>query len=252
VLAELDATFAGGEVVGFNSLRNIPLTERTVLEVLRLHPPLFMLVRVAKEDFVYKDYFVRKGSWVLVSPTVTHRIPELFHDPEAFDPDRFAPPRDEDKRDFAFVPFGGGRHKCMGNAFALLQIKAILAILLRRYDFELVNPRVESDFHGLVVGPKEPCRVRYRRRRATEAARPAKANGAPAPAPAQAKRYRVTVDLDLCQGHAACVGDAPEVFRVDGLGKVRLLDPTPEAALSSKVEEAAAHCPTGTIHIVEA
>jgi sterol 14-demethylase len=250
VREELDAAFGGGEAVGFASLRNVPLTERTVLEVLRLHPPLFMLVRVAMEDFVYKDYFVPKGSWVLVSPTVTHRIPELFRDPEAFDPDRFAPPRDEDKRDFAFVPFGGGRHKCMGNAFALLQIKAILAILLRRYDFELVNPRVESDFHGLVVGPKEPCRVRYRRRRAAEAARPAKANGAPVAV--QAKRYRVSVDLDLCQGHAACVGDAPEVFRVDGLGKVRLLDPSPEAALSAKVEEAAAHCPTGTIRIMEA
>jgi sterol 14-demethylase len=252
VRGELDAAFGGGEAVGFTSLRNVPLTERTVLEALRLHPPLFMLVRVAMEDFVYKDYFVPKGSWVLVSPTVTHRIPELFRDPDAFDPDRFAPPREEDKRDFAYIPFGGGRHKCMGNAFALLQIKAILAILLRRYDFELVNPHVESDFHGLVVGPKEPCRVRYRRRREVAAARPAAAAVASAPArPAAAKRYRVTVDLDLCQGHAACVGDAPEVFRVDGLGKVRLLDPTPDASLSAKVEEAAGHCPTRTIQIVE-
>jgi sterol 14alpha-demethylase len=250
VREELDAAFGGGDAVGFASLRNVPLTERTVLEVLRLHPPLFMLVRVAMEDFVYKDYFFPKGSWVLISPTVTHRIPELFRDPDAFDPDRFAPPREEDKRDFAFVPFGGGRHKCMGNAFALLQIKAILAILLRRYDFELVNPRVESDFHGLVVGPKEPCRVRYRRRRVVEAARAAKVVSAPAAV--KGKRYRVSVDLDLCQGHAACVGDAPEVFRVDGLGKVKLIDPNPEAALSTKVEEAVGHCPTGTIRIVEA
>src|SRR5262249_27514455 len=156
--------FSGGEKVGFNSLRNIPHTERAVLETLRLHPPLFMLVRVAMEDFVHAGYFIPKGTWVLTSPTVTHRIPELFRYADAFDPDRFAPAGEEDKRDFAFTPCGGGRHKCMGSAFALLQIKAILAILLRRYTFELVNPRVESDFHGLVVGPKEPCRVRYRRR----------------------------------------------------------------------------------------
>ena len=177
VLAELDATFAGGEEVGFLSLRNIPLTERTVLEVLRMHPPLFMLVRVAMEDFVHAGYFIPKGTWVLLSPTVSHRIGEFFQDPEAFDPDRFAPPREEDKRDFAFIPFGGGRHKCMGNAFAILQIKAILAILLRRFEFELVNPSVESDFQGLVVGPKDPCRIRYRRRRAvakaSASARPA-------------------------------------------------------------------------------
>jgi len=245
VLEELDGVFAGGEEVGFHSLRNIPATERTVLEVLRLHPPLFMLVRVAMEDFVHAGYFIPKGTWVLISPTVTHRIPELFHNPEVFDPDRFAPPREEDKRDFAYVPFGGGRHKCMGNAFALLQIKAILAILLRRYEFELVNSRVESNFQGLVVGPKEPCRARYRRRKTISAGVRAVAETAATPA----QRYRVYVDLDLCQGHAACVGEAPEVFRVEGVGKVRLIDPTPEAALSTKVEAAARYCPTKAIKI---
>lgn len=247
VLAELDETFGGGEEVGFHSLRNIPFTERTVLEALRLHPPLFMLVRVAMEDFVHAGYFIPKGTWILISPTVTHRIPALFKNPEVFDPDRFAPPREEDKRDFAFVPFGGGRHKCMGNAFALLQIKAILAILLRRYEFELVNAHVESDFHGLVVGPKEPCRIRYRRR---GEAKKASSNGAAkAAVRAPEKRYRVTVDLDLCQSHGVCQGDAPEVFRVDGLEKVALLTDTPDAALSTKVEAAAAHCPTKTIRI---
>jgi sterol 14-demethylase len=269
LLAELDATFDGGEVVGFNSLRNIPLTERTVLEVLRLHPPLFMLVRVAMEDFVYEGYFIPKGTWVLLSPTVSHRIPALFHNPEVFDPDRFAPPREEDKRDFAFIPFGGGRHKCMGNAFALLQIKAILAILLRRYEFELVDGNVQSDFHGLVVGPKEPCRVRYRRRQVaaerastrstvssvstggTAAGDAAATNGAAKPAPAAPKRYRVSVDLDLCQGHAVCAGEVPEVFRVEGLGKVMLLNATPDAALSTRLETAAAYCPSHTIQIEE-
>jgi sterol 14alpha-demethylase len=231
--------------------------------VLRLHPPLFMLVRVAMEDFVYEGYFIPKGTWVLLSPTVSHRIPALFHNPEVFDPDRFAPPREEDKRDFAFIPFGGGRHKCMGNAFALLQIKAILAILLRRYEFELVDGNVQSDFHGLVVGPKEPCRVRYRRRQ-TASARPrvstAGANatastdgtaGTNGVAPAAQKRYRVSVDLDLCQGHAVCAGEVPEVFRVEGLGKVMLLNATPDAALSTRLETAAAYCPSHTIQIEE-
>jgi sterol 14-demethylase len=260
VLAELDATFGGGEEVGFNSLRSIPVTERTVLEVLRLHPPLFMLVRVAMEDFVYGGYFIPRGTWVLTSPTVSHRIPELFRDPDVFDPDRFAPPREEDKRDFAYIPFGGGRHKCMGNAFALLQIKAILAILLRRYTFELVSPHVESDFHGLVVGPKEPCRVRYRRRaapsRAVRAASAPPVAAAPSACPFHggpaARRYRVSLDLDLCQGHGTCAAEAPEVFRVDGLGKSKLLDPTPDASLLTKVEAAARFCPTRAIRIEEA
>ena len=263
VLEELDGTFGGGQEVGFASLRNVPLTERTVLETLRLHPPLFMLVRVVKEDFVFKDYFIPKGTWVLISPTVTHQIPELFREPARFDIDRFAPPREEDKRDFAYVPFGGGRHKCMGNAFAILQVKAILAILLRRFEFEVVDAPVASDFHGLVVGPKEPCRVRYRRRKAkVVAAVPAssKANGRPAVAGdggrhgapmTDARAFRVELDLDLCQGHAACVGEAPEVFRVGDDGKVELLAERPAPEHWAKARAAATYCPTKTIRVVE-
>ncbi len=86
----------------------------------------------------YKDYFIPKGSLdPRLAHRVAHRMPEVFAEPERFDPDRFAPPREEDKRDFAYIAFGGGRHKCLGNAFAILQIKAILAMLLGQYEFEL-------------------------------------------------------------------------------------------------------------------
>ena len=97
----------------YQSLREITITENAVKEVLRLHPPLFMLVRVAQEDFQYKRYHIPKGTWIIVSPTVSHKIPSVFRDPLRFDPDRFAPPREEDKREYAFIPFGGGRRNGM-------------------------------------------------------------------------------------------------------------------------------------------
>jgi sterol 14-demethylase len=161
---EIDQVFGGGRAVTHALLRELSYTENVVKETLRLHPPLFMLVRVAKQDFMFKEWFIPAGSWVLVSPTVAHMIPEVFAEPARFEPDRYAPPREEDKRDFAFIAFGGGRHKCLGNAFAILQIKAILAMLLGQYEFELSGDEIAPDFHGLVIGPKEPCRVRYRRR----------------------------------------------------------------------------------------
>jgi sterol 14-demethylase len=161
---EIDRVFGGGRAVTHALLRELSYTENVVKETLRLHPPLFMLVRVAVKDFTFKDWFIPAGSWVLVSPTVSHMMPEVFAGPEQFAPERFAPPREEDKRDFAYIAFGGGRHKCLGNAFAILQIKAILAMLLGQYEFELGSDEVAPDFHGLVIGPKEPCRVRYRRR----------------------------------------------------------------------------------------
>ena len=67
---------------------------------------------------------------------------------------------------FAYIPFGGGRHKCGGNAFALLQQKAIFSALLRRYSFEIVDQSdsYADDLSGMVLRPKSPCRLRYKRR----------------------------------------------------------------------------------------
>jgi sterol 14-demethylase len=249
VLAQLDSVYANDERVSFQSLRDITLTENAVKETLRLHPPLFMLVRTLMKDWSYKGYDLPAGTWVLVSPTVAQRMPGIFADPLRFDPDRFAPPREEDSRDYAYIPFGGGRHKCMGNAFAILQVKAIIAILLRRYKFELSGDPIASDFHGLVVGPKQPCRLRYRRRAHVTQGLPHEVARATASSPAPGG-FRVLTDLDLCQGHAVCMGEAPEVFHV-GDGKVELLQSEPPLALRAKVELAQRYCPSGAIWIEE-
>lgn len=263
VVAEVDATFGGGNRITHAALRNLVLTENAVKEALRLHPPLFMLVRVAREDFSYKQWFIPKGSWIILSPTVSQRMPEVFRHPDAFDPDRYLPPREEDKRDFAYISFGGGRHKCLGNAFAILQIKAILALLVGQYEFELFGDPVASDFQGLVMGPKEPCRVRYRKRAAPSvtlamapelgAAAAPTAEAAPGcPAHVEtAKKLTVTVDRDLCQGHAVCVGECPEVFRLGADGKVETITDAPAPALYAKVRAAQRYCPTRSIRLSE-
>ncbi|HEY8428554.1 MAG TPA: cytochrome P450 [Sandaracinaceae bacterium] len=291
---EVDRVFGGGRPVTHAALRELTFLECCVKEALRLHPPLFMLVRVAKKDFVYKRWFMPAGTWIVVSPTVSHRIAEVFPDPDVFDPDRFGPGREEDKkRDFGFIAFGGGRHKCLGNAFALLQIKAILALLLGQFEFGLSGDPIETDFHGLVLGPKQPCRIRFRRRAqpsvtmrmggqlaalanapgkdaAPEVAAVAAAAGCPAHAAPEATaapagcpahgpkaetpsptRLRVRIDRDLCQGHAVCVGEAPEVFAVGRDEKVILKVPRPPAELYDKVRNAAKYCPTGTIRLEE-
>ena len=179
--AEVFRVYGTDGPITYQSLRELPFVECAVKETLRLHTPLFMLLRVAMKDFEYDGYVMKKGTNLVVSPTVTHRIPEVFKDPDRFDPDRFAPGREEDKRKYAFQAFGGGAHKCLGNAFAILQIKSIFALLLRRFEFSAYGDPLAPDFHGVVLGPKQPCRVRYRRIDAAEAeelARNARAAGA--------------------------------------------------------------------------
>jgi sterol 14-demethylase len=97
-----------------------------------------------------------------ISPYVSHRDPSSYPDPERFDPNR--PPPDNV---FAAIPFGGGRRKCVGNAFALLQVKSIFCALLARYELEPVDPpeTYVDIMPSLILRPSEPCRLRYRRRR---------------------------------------------------------------------------------------
>jgi sterol 14-demethylase len=164
VRGEIHTRYVAGEEYTFQSLRDLVKTEGAVKEALRIHPPLFILLRAALEDCEVLGYRVKKGNWVAVSPMVAHRDEAVFKNALEYDPDRYGPGREEDKRPFAYISFGGGRHKCMGNAFAILQIKTIIAVLLNSYDFELAGDPIETDFQGLVLGPKPPINIRYRRR----------------------------------------------------------------------------------------
>jgi sterol 14alpha-demethylase len=164
VQAEMHRVFGNDQPITYSALRSANETERAVKEALRLHPPLFMLLRAVLQDFNVAGYHISPGTWCVVSPLIAHLEQVHFADATRFDPKRFAPDREEDKKPYAYIPFGGGRHVCLGTSFAMLQIKTILAVLLRRYDFELFGDPIESDFQGLVIGPKLPCRVRYRRR----------------------------------------------------------------------------------------
>jgi cytochrome P450 len=94
---------------------------------------------MAMRDVAYKDYLIPKGSYVSVSASFTHFMPQYWQQPQKFDPHRFTPERREDKvHPFAWMPFGGGAHKCIGLHFADMQVKAILHQVLRQFRWEVV------------------------------------------------------------------------------------------------------------------
>jgi sterol 14-demethylase len=252
IVAELDELYADGREVSYQALREIPLLECGLKETLRLHPPLVILMRKVVYDFHYKGWTVPAGFTVAASPAISNRMPEYFPEPERFAPERYLPPREEDRNVFAWLPFGAGRHRCVGAAFAMMQLKTIFSILLRRYEFELAQPAESygNDVSKMVVAVRQPCRVRYRRRDAqTSALRTA---GAATQTKAPRGAFRVCVDRDLCQGHAVCVVEAPEVFDIDrGENRVIVLRETPDARLREQVESAVRHCPTRALSIEE-
>jgi len=251
VLAELDTNFGTDGEVTFQLLREIPILESAIKEVLRLHPPLIFLIRKVVQDFQFKDYTVKAGKYVCASPRVSHRIAEVFPDPEKFDPDRYSDARQEDAKPFSWIAFGGGKHKCSGNAFAMLQLKTIFSILLRRYTFELVEEKdaYQDDFTQMVVQPASPCRVRYiKRTNLKDNIRESNKN-ASQEGTKTGTNFRIEIDRELCQGHATCMTEAPELFYVDDSGNLTVLQQNPSIDLLTKAKQAEKYCPSKAIKI---
>ena len=103
-------------------------------EALRLCAPVPSLPRKTVKDVEYEGFFIPRGSFINVVPYFTHYMEEYWPEPEKFDPERFSDARREDKvHPYAWVPFGGGAHKCIGLHFAEMQVKAILHEVLLNY-----------------------------------------------------------------------------------------------------------------------
>jgi sterol 14-demethylase len=170
VLVEQREVFGSEWGMSLEALRQLVVLERCIKEAERMHPPLIVLMRKIARDFHYAGYVARAGGLAMVSPAVSHRIPEVFADPDRYDPDRFGPERQEDRaHQHALIGFGGGRHRCIGSTFAYQQVKVIWSVLLRRFELELVRHGHQPDYATFVPGPRRPCAVRYRRRRAVAA-----------------------------------------------------------------------------------
>lgn len=130
--AEVDE-IAGGHPPTVDHLQAMRYLDGVVNETLRLWPPAFLSGRGVADDIEFAGHRIRAGTLVVYSPWVTHRLPELWPEPDAFRPERW----EHEPLPYSYVPFGGGYRRCIGFAFALLELKAILVRVLQRVDLEL-------------------------------------------------------------------------------------------------------------------
>jgi cytochrome P450 len=144
--AELDEVL-GGRAPTLDDLPKLVYTEKVLHESMRLFPPVWGFSRMAEEEDVIGGYRIPKGTWVFVSQYLTHRIPEYFENPEGFDPDRFHDGFMESLPKCTYFPFGAGARQCIGNNFALMEIKIILATLAQQFQFFL------EEGHSVVAKP---------------------------------------------------------------------------------------------------
>jgi cytochrome P450 len=135
--AEMEGLGVNGEDLPYERLNDLVLTDYAFKESLRLIPPVPSLPRRAIKDFEFGGYRFKAGTYVGVQPAFTHKMAEHWPDPDTFDPLRFEPEQVKARHKYAWVPFGGGAHMCLGLHFAYMQIKLLMWHMLRHHDIAL-------------------------------------------------------------------------------------------------------------------
>jgi cytochrome P450 len=132
VSGEIDRV-VGSDRPSAQHLPDLRYTKMVINEVLRLHPPAWMVPRSARNDDVIDGVRIKKGAAVLLSPFLTHRMEAFWDRPYEFDPKRWAPDRSERRHRYAYYPFIGGMHQCLGMHLVLIEAQLIVATLLSRF-----------------------------------------------------------------------------------------------------------------------
>jgi cytochrome P450 len=154
----------GDRVPVGDDLPRLVYTRAAFEEAMRLYPPAWVITRRALVDDEIQGHSVPRGALVVLSPYVTQRHPDSWERPERFEPARFLPGADSDRHRYAYFPFGGGPHLCIGNHFALVEATLMIATIARRYRLEPVPGHgVEVD-PGVTLQPKGGLPMLVRRR----------------------------------------------------------------------------------------
>ena len=165
LLEEIDRVL-GGKTISFEDLPQLVYTQMFIKEVLRFYPPAWgLIIREAITEVELGGYRIPKGSWIEIFPYALHRHPRYFPNPEEFRPERFAPHLAEPIPQYAYIPFGGGPHICIGQHFAMTEMMIILVTVLQQFYPTLDPQQKEVELEPfLSLRPKGGLKLRFHKR----------------------------------------------------------------------------------------
>jgi len=136
LIKEIQTIIPNGQEVNADIVDKMPYLNNVIKETLRLYPPIPIAAgRKPIEDDFIGGYKIPKGTKILVCPLIQHRLETYWKNPDTFDPDRW---NNSQSDQFAYMPFLIGNHQCIGNRFAMLEIKIIVAILLSKFHLKIL------------------------------------------------------------------------------------------------------------------
>jgi cytochrome P450 len=157
--AELESVLGDGPLSS-ESLHRLPVLSAVIRETGRLHSPVLLLPRGVLSDFEFAGRSVKAGTPVFLAIAAGHRMASVWADPERFDPDRFLPPREEDRRTpYGLATFGGGPRICLGINFAQVEVMALVAHVQRHYRVTHISAEPIPELGGLLPALPEGIRV---------------------------------------------------------------------------------------------
>ena len=162
LLDELDAVFGDDKTrpIAMEDVRKLEYLEQVIKESLRLFPSVPFMGRVTTEDCMVNEIVIPKDTEVGVFVYYIHHNPEVWDDPETFNPDRFTTENSTGRHPFAYIPFSAGPRNCIGQRFALLEEKVILSRLLRNFTITSHDRREDIKMVGdLILRPAKPLKI---------------------------------------------------------------------------------------------
>lgn len=160
---ELDRVLCG-RVPTFADLPHLTYTRMVIDETMRLYPAAWTLTRQAVNADEIGGYPIPAQSSILLNIYTVHHHPDFWENPETFDPERFTPERSADRHKFAFLPFGGGPRKCIGEPFALAEAQLVTATIAQQYRLRLLPGQDTSPFALFVLQTRQGLRMQLERR----------------------------------------------------------------------------------------
>jgi len=161
VREELCSKLRSAADIDLNELQQCEQSEWAVKEALRLNAAAPVLWRRAVRDTSFEGHDIPAGTVTGVNPMLTHLLPEIWNEPGRYDPGRFSPEQARMRHRFAFVPFGGGAHGCLGANFASLQVRALLRYLLERHELVLASEHAPRWYHWPNCRPLGGLPIRF-------------------------------------------------------------------------------------------